>query len=417
MSVVPSPEQLAWQRLGVGVFFHFGLNTYFGKEWSNGTLPASAFDPVDFDARQWVSVAKTAGARYIILTAKHHDGFCLWPTKTTDYSVKSSPWRDGNGDVVREVADACAEAGIALGLYLSPWDRNAECYSDPAAYDDFYTAQLTELCTNYGQLVELWFDGAGSEGREYDWTRIMGVVHENQPGAMVFNMGDPTIRWVGNENGVASDPVEYVVDHTQMSNYTVVLNTFADALYLPPECDVSIRPGWFWHPDQEPKDVEHLLAIYYRSVGLGANLLLNLPPNRRGLIDDIDAQRVSAWAGELKAQFGSPIPAEIRQTSDHWIVRFHGDTTIDHLQLAEYLDDGQRVSAHEVYDGDELVCQGATIGVNRLHVFRARTVRELRVRVSGDRARLVSAIGFRAGRETEPRIPDGYVAPTDYPED
>jgi alpha-L-fucosidase len=403
--------------MGVGVFIHFGINSFFGKEWSDGTLPAEAFDPTELDARQWVAVAKEAGAEYLVLTAKHHDGFCLWPTSTTDYSVRSAPWRDGQGDVVAAVAEACAEAGLGLGLYLSPWDRNARCYDDPEAYNDFYVRQLTELCTQYGPLVELWFDGAGSEGYPYNWPRITEVIHRHQPGAMIFNMGAPTIRWVGNEDGLADDPVEYVVDHTQMSNYTVVLSTFAESLYLPPECDVSIRRGWFWRDDDAPKELEHLLGIYYRSVGLGANLLLNLPPNRLGLIDDADSKRVQEWAAELRARFADPIEGEVRQEAGRWLVRFPREVTIDHLQLAERLTHGQRVTAHRVWDGDELVCSAGTIGVNRLHVFPRRTVRELQLELTGQEAALDAVTTFRTGHETLPRIPEGYLAPTDYPED
>ncbi|TDD71646.1 alpha-L-fucosidase [Jiangella aurantiaca] len=403
--------------MGVGVFIHFGINTYFGKEWSNGSLPASAFDPTEFDARQWVSVAKDAGAQYLVLTAKHHDGFCLWPTSTTDYSVRSSPWRGGRGDVVAEVAEACGKAGLGLGLYVSPWDRNASCYGDPAAYNDFYVRQLTELCTRYGPLVELWFDGAGSEGYPYDWPRIADVIHRHQPGAMVFNMGAPTIRWVGNENGLAADPVEYVVDHTQMSNYTIVSSTFAEALYLPPECDVSIRRGWFWQQDDSPKDLEHLLGIYYRSVGMGANLLLNLPPNRLGLLDEADVKRVQEWARELDARFAEPIHGEIGRRDDEWLVRFPDEVTLDHLRLSEHLDDGQRVTGHRIWHSDDLICSAGTIGVNRLHVFPRRTVRELRVELTGPGAGLDAVTAYRTGHESPPRIPAGYVAPTDHPED
>ncbi len=290
--ISPTENQLAWQRLGLGVFAHFGVNTYFAKEWSDGSLPASSFNPVDFDADSLIRQVKSWGAKYFVLTAKHHDGFCLWPTQTTSYSVQSSPWREGTGDVVGEIAAACQRHGIGLGLYLSPWDRNSEHYSDEDAYNTFYLAQLLELCTQYGPLMELWFDGAGSEGRSYDWAAIASLIDEHQPDAMVFNMGRPTIRWVGNEDGLASDPVEYVVNHTKMSNYTVVTAEFSEALYLPPECDVSIRRGWFWRENDAPKSLEHLLGIYYRSVGLGAGLLLNVPPNDRGTFDPEDAARM-----------------------------------------------------------------------------------------------------------------------------
>lgn len=206
MTIAPTPQQLAWQLDGFGLFLHFGVNTFNGEEWSDGTLDPATFDPTGLDASQWARTARAAGAKYVVLTAKHHDGFCLWPTATTTYSVASSPWREGRGDVVAELAEACRGADLGLGLYLSPWDRNAHCYDDPAAYDDFYLRQLTELCTRYGPLYELWFDGAGSEGRTYDWDAIMAVVDQHQPDAMVFNMGRPTIRWAGNEDGLAEDP-------------------------------------------------------------------------------------------------------------------------------------------------------------------------------------------------------------------
>lgn len=231
---VPTPGQLHWQRTGMGVFFHFGLNTFHGLEWSDGTLDPATFDPDQLDADQWVRTAKRAGAGYVVLTAKHHDGFCLWPTATTDYSVRSAPWRGGRGDVVAEVAEACRHHDLGLGLYLSPWDRNAVCYPDPAAYDAFYLTQLEELCSNYGDLFELWFDGAGSQGRTYDWQRIAALVERRQPQAMVFNMGRPTIRWIGNEDGLAADPVVYVVSDTKLDNYTTVTVDLAERLYLPP---------------------------------------------------------------------------------------------------------------------------------------------------------------------------------------
>lgn len=417
MTLVPTPEQLRWQRWGLGVFFHFGLNTFHGKEWSDGSLPAASFDPTHLDARQWVEVARSAGARYVVLTAKHHDGFCLWPTGTTDYSVASSPWRGGRGDVVGDVAAACAEAGLGLGLYLSPWDRNAACYSDPAAYDAFYTRQLTELCTRYGPLVELWFDGAGSQGRTYDWAAIMDVVHIHQPGAMVFNMGDPTIRWVGNEDGYAEDPVEYVIDHTRMDNYTVVTTRFSEALYLPVECDVSLRRGWFWHPHEQPKELDHLLAIYYRSVGLGANLLLNVPPDRDGRIDAADAARIEEWAGELRRRFADPLPAMITEQGEELVLDFGGPVTIDHLALVEDLADGQRVTGHTVLDRDEVIASGQTVGSRRLHAFPERTVERLRLRLAGDAPRLAEAIGYATGVAEIPPLPEDYRAPTTAPLD
>ena len=217
------------------------------------------------------------------------------------------------------------------------------------AYSRFYRSQLTELCTRYGELAELWFDGAGSEGYAYDWPAIMDVVHTHQPRAMVFNMGSPTIRWVGNEDGLAAEPVDYVVSRTQFSNYTVVASDLTEALYLPPECDVSVRRGWFWAEHDEPKTVDHLLAIYYRSVGLGANLLLNVPPDRAGRIDPADAAVVREFGAEVDRRFGAPVPARLdHEAAGPVIADLPADTSFDHLWLEEDLTSGQRIRQHRV---------------------------------------------------------------------
>ncbi|MBZ2198098.1 alpha-L-fucosidase [Occultella gossypii] len=418
---VPTPAQLRWQEAGLGVFWHFGINTFNDREWSDGTLDPATFDPGELDADQWVRTALDAGARYAVLTAKHHDGFCLWPSATTDYSVASSPWRGGHGDVVAEVAAACRRHGLALGLYLSPWDRNAPCYDDAEAYDDLYLTQLRELCTNYGELFELWFDGAGSAGRSYDWDRVTALIDELQPGAMVFNMGRPTIRWIGNEDGLAADPVEYVVEATHADNYTEGTADLAEALYLPPECDVSIRPGWFHHDAESPKSVDHLLAITYRSIGLGAGLLLNLPPDARGRIPDQDVARVRAWRAEWDRRFADPIPATLTASGNEVRARFEHPVTIDHLVLREDLTAGQRVRGHEVHtpDGVVLVAAG-TLGVRRVHVFEPVRVHELLVRVAADdgasaAGHVTSVTGYDTGGAGVPYLPADYRAPTTPP--
>ncbi|WP_245708891.1 alpha-L-fucosidase [Ruania alba] len=416
----PTDAQLAWQQFELGMFFHVGVNTFAGKEWSDGTLPAASFAPTDLDANQWVRTAAEAGARYVVLTAKHHDGFCLWPTATTDYSVASSPWRGGEGDLVAEVAAACRAEGIGLGLYLSPWDRHAPEYPDPEAYDALYLAQLRELCTHYGELVELWFDGAGSAGRAYDWESIMAVVAELQPGAMVFNMGTPTIRWIGNEDGLAADPVRYAVDSASLDNYTDAVIELGEARYVPPEADVSIRQGWFWAAEDGPKSVDHLLAIYYRSVGMGANLLLNVPPDTRGLIDAADVARLRQWRAELDRRFGSPVPGELAQISDGvWEVVFEAPITFDHLDLAEHLTGGQRIETHRVIAvGGEtegtLLAEGQTIGHRRIHAHPEVTADRLRVELTGDGARLAGACVHQAGTHEVPEV--AYLASTEEPE-
>lgn len=467
--LVPTAGQLAWQQTGLGVFFHFGLNTFHGVEWSDGTLDPATFAPDRLDAGQWVRTAKQAGAGYVVLTAKHHDGFCLWPTETTDYSVRSAPWRGGRGDVVGEVADACRRQDVGLGLYLSPWDRNAPCYPDPAAYDEFYLTQLEEVCTNYGDIFELWFDGAGSQGRTYDWERIAALIDRTQPRAMVFNMGRPTIRWIGNEDGLATDPVRYVVDSTKLDNYTTVTVDLADQHYLPPECDVSVRKGWFHHPEEQPKTLEHLLAIYYRSIGLGANLLLNLPPDRHGLIPDADVARVAEWRAELDRRFAQPVHGRITTDPDHAgtgdtgsssgsagsatspssmpssppgdgpvfdgrsdpeqvgaaggdvRVDFGGPVEMDHLMLCEDLSGGQQVEHHQIFaDDGGLLAEGGTIGTRRIHVCGPVRTPKLRIRLRGagdilDASCLTAVTGYRTGSNTRPQLPTDYRAPTEAP--
>ncbi|WP_406335198.1 alpha-L-fucosidase [Streptomyces sp. NBC_00203] len=399
MTIAPTPQQLAWQQDGFGLFLHFGVNTFNGEEWSDGTLDPATFDPTGLDASQWAQTARAAGAKYVVLTAKHHDGFCLWPTATTTYSVASSPWREGRGDVVAELAEACRGAGLGLGLYLSPWDRNAGCYDDPAAYDDFYLRQLTELCTRYGPLYELWFDGAGSEGRTYDWDAITAVVDRHQPDAMVFNMGRPTIRWVGNEDGLADDPCRYVTESTGISVYDDGREALDTARYLPPECDVPIRANWFWQPDDLDtlKSRDQLLDIWYRSVGLGAGLLLNVPPDRRGLIDLADRDRLLDFTGELTRRLAEPRTCVLSVVDGGDVLaRFPEPVRIDHLELREDLTACQRVSHHEVLADGEPLLSGHTVGVRRVHAFEPRTVRELRIRLTGDGATLTEAKGYAA---------------------
>ena len=413
MTPRPTPGQLAWQRAGFGLFFHFGINTFNDVEWSDGTLHPDTFQPSDYDIHQWVETAASAGARYAVLTAKHHDGFCLWPTATTAYSVASSSWRNGRGDVVRDFTEACRAAGLGAGLYLSPWDRNAACYSDPAAYDDFYANQLTELFTRYGDLFELWFDGAGSEGRSYDWDRFMDIVKRHQPEAMVFNLGRPTIRWIGNEDGLASDPCTYATRATTRSIYASGDDALTEEVYLPPECDVPIRANWFWQPDDLAtlKSRVHLLAIWYRSVGMGAGLLLNVPPDRRGQLDPADCERLMATSNELQRRFGTPLPATLRSCPGGTRLTWEREVTIDHLDLAEDLVDGQLIGRHEVLLGDRVVASGESVGVRRVHTFPAVTTRELVVR--HDRGRLERADGHRTGHEAPPTLepePSGQSA-------
>ena len=408
----PTPAQLIWQReRAFALFCHFGINTFYAREWSDGSLNPRAFNPSALDCRQWVAVAKDAGAAHIILTAKHHDGFCLWPTATTDYSVQFSPWRDGQGDVVRELAEACRDAGLGLGLYLSPWDRHDPDWEhQPERYDARYIKQLTELCTNYGPLVELWFDGAGSEQHPYAWDDIMAVVQALQPEAMVFNMGDPTIRWVGNEDGLASDPCWYAVNAVEKSIYDeAAVGLGGGERYLPPECDVPIRRHWFWHPDDlhTLKSVEHLQAIWYRSIGLGANLLLNVPPDRRGLIDDHDAVRLREFSTTMRERFAHPFPGSLTHHGTRVHVDFGKMVTFDHLILRESLEQGQGIGHHRVLDGRSgrvIVDDAFTIGSQRVHALPGITTDRLVVEIDDASGRLDAVDAHLTGIERAPEL-------------
>ncbi|MCQ6561345.1 alpha-L-fucosidase [Paenibacillus mendelii] len=386
----PSVQQMAWQDLEFGMFSHFGMNTFCDQEWGEGNDSPALFNPVQLDARQWVRTAKQAGCKYLIFTAKHHDGFCLWPTATTDYSVKSSPWKDGKGDVVREVADACREEGLLLGLYLSPWDRHEPCYPDKDAYDDFYAAQLTELLTQYGPLVEVWFDGAGSEGREYDWPRIIGLVKQYQPDAMVFNMGSPTIRWVGNEDGVAPYPCWNTAETARESMYTEEKVSWIEGTpaWVPAECDVPIRSRhWFWHPNDESSlhSLEHLLDLYYRSVGHGATLLLNVAPDDRGLLPDVDVWRIIELGDEIRRRFGAPITSTAGEGKEVTL-ELDQNQPVDHVILMEDIAHGERVREYvlEACCGNEWVelVSGSAIGHKKIDRFETVHTSLLRVRAT-----------------------------------
>jgi alpha-L-fucosidase len=312
---IPTPSQLAWQRDELALFLHFGVNTFTDREWGDGREDPAIFNPASLDARQWARSARAAGFRAMILTAKHHDGFCLWSTKTTTHSVASSSWREGRGDVVREFVDACRAEGLTPGLYLSPWDRHEPRYGDSPAYNDFYCDQLTELLTRYGRIHEVWFDGANGEGpngkkQTYDWPRVWGLVRKLQPDAVMFSDAGPDLRWIGNERGIAGDPnwstvVPEVVPVPGVSGRDVIaMLQHGDPngrVWRPGESDVSIRPGWFYHTadDARVKSIHDLVALYFSSVGRNSKLLLNVPPTRAGLLHDVDVSRLAGMRAAL----------------------------------------------------------------------------------------------------------------------
>ncbi len=320
---VPSARQLKWHDRRQYGFIHFSINTFTDKEWGFGDEDPKLFNPTDFDADQIVAAAKAGALTGLILTAKHHDGFCLWPTMLTEHCIRNSPYKGGKGDIVGEMAAACARGGIDFGVYLSPWDRNRADYGTPA-YITYYRAQLTELCTRYGKLFEVWFDGAnGGDGyyggaretrkidapRYYDWPSIVALVHSLQPDACTFDPLGADIRWVGNEDGHAGDPCWPTMPnhpYVQSEGYTGVRGA---PLWWPAETDVSIRPGWFYHADEDVqvKTPQKLMEMYDRSVGNGTTLLLNLPPDRRGRIPDRDVASLTAFGDAIRATFATDL--------------------------------------------------------------------------------------------------------------
>lgn len=330
---IPTPAQLAWQRDELALFLHFGVNTFTDREWGDGTEDPAVFRPERFDARLWASTARQAGFRSLIITAKHHDGFCLWPTAQTRHSVAASAWRDGQGDVVHEVALACRAEGLGLGVYLSPWDRHEPSYGDSSRYMDFYIAQLEELLTRYGPIVEVWFDGANAEGptgkrQVYDWARIQATVRRLQPGAVMFSDAGPDVRWIGNERGVAGETCWSTIDPTAVpyAGYdapdvgaTLQRGHPDGSVWRPGETDVSIRPGWFWHPAEDAKvrSADDVLSLYFTSVGRNSKLLLNVPPTRDGLLHQTDTTRLLEFGRTKEELFAKDLArgARVRASS------------------------------------------------------------------------------------------------------
>ncbi len=386
------------------MFVHLGINTFTDREWGDGTEDPALFDPAGLDARQWARVAREAGFGTLVLTAKHHDGFCLWPTATTRHSVAASPWRDGAGDVVREAAQACAAEGVRFGVYCSPWDRNAPAYGSGRAYDDLWLAQLTELLTGYGPIAQVWFDGAVGEterGRQvYDWERVFTTVRALQPDAVIFSDAGPDVRWVGNEDGVAGTTTWSTIDPTSVPTpgrhdpWTLDALRHGDpdgSVWRPAETDVSIRPGWFWHPDEQPRDAADLFELYLTSVGRGSKLLLNVPPTRDGLLDDADVAALRDAAAHRRAVLGTDLLADATATTDDdggLVLTPATPVRADLLGLAEDITEGQHVAAWRAQadHGDGVwrpLASGTTIGHRRLvrvpptHVDRLRLVVDL----------------------------------------
>lgn len=422
MSPAPNERQAEWFRREKSIFFHFGMNTFSDREWGDGTENPSEFNPTSLDCRQWVKTIKDAGFRAAIITAKHHDGFCLWPSKFTEHSVKNSPYKNGNGDIVREFTDACAEFGIKAGIYLSPWDRHEKTWGTPD-YDDFYTGQLTELLTNYGKIWEVWWDGAGSTEADYNWERWALTVRKLQPDAVIFGSlgAEPFVesRWVGNEKGFAGDPCwSSIKSESLITETTSELNRGAldGNRFIPAEADVSIRPGWFYHSAQDGKvrDVKNLLKLWFHSCGRNVGLLLNLPPDKRGLVHENDADSllkfnevlekflssdltdkatatadslrdVSCSAGKILTQDENEFYAAAEGcTTPEITVELDGEKEINAFNLQEVFELGHRVTDYEVsalIDGKwKTIYSGECIGYRSAKYFP--TVKTAKVKIS-----------------------------------
>jgi len=399
----PSPQQVEWQDLEFGVLIHFGTNTFLDREWGDGTASPQVFNPTQLDAMQWLRAAKAAGAKYVVLVAKHHDGFCLWPTSQTMYSVKSSPWENGNGDVVKRVSDAAHKLGLRFGIYLSPWDRHEPRYKNPAEYDDYYAAELDELTSNYGDLVEFWLDGAGSEGHVYDFPRIIDTLRIKQPNTLVFadaalfEYGD--IRWAGNEDGKI--PYE---------NWNV-LDRHGYLRWRPVEADTPLHKGhWFWHPNDEGtlKSLDELIATYEQTVGRGGQLMLGLAPDRRGLLPDADVKRLEEFGAAIRKRYSGNLVAKERIPDGAGAAAFDGDPDtfwsappgsrhailevdfrkpqkFDRALTMEWLNDGQHIEHYriEVWAGGKwkTIVEGHAIGHKRIDGFQPVTASRVRLNI------------------------------------
>lgn len=419
-------------------FLHFTVNTFTDREWGEGDEDEKVFNPTDFDADQIVLAAKEAGMAGLILTAKHHDGFCLWPSQYTEHSVKNSPWKDGKGDVVKEMSSACRRHGLKFGVYLSPWDRNHKDYARPE-YIVYYRNQLRELLSNYGDIFTVWFDGANGgtgfyggarEKRQidnrvyYDWDNTWKIVRQLMPNAVMFSDGGPDFRWVGNESGIAGDPCWATVDSAGRypGGRSEGLNTGERTgnAWMPAECDVSIRPGWFYHAaeDARVKTPKQLLDIYYKSVGRGADLNLNLPPDRRGRINDHDIQSLRGFHRILAATFAADLARQARFSASntrgnseqfapenlaggkpdrYWstddsvttpelVMEFPTPVTFNVVSLAEYLPLGQRIDAFALDAWKEgqwtEFAHGTSIGHKRLIRGEPVTTPKVRLRIT-----------------------------------
>lgn len=413
-SIVPNRRQLIIQDMKYYAFVHYGMNTFTNREWGDGKESESIFNPKKQNTDQWCEAIAAAGMKGVILTCKHHDGFCLWPTKTTEHSIKNSPYKNGKGDVVREVSESCKKYGLKFGVYLSPWDRNAECYGTPA-YNDFYIAQLTELLTNYGDIFMLWMDGAcgaASDGKpvqKYDFERIWNTAVELQPDIVLSDCA-PDVRWIGNESGKTRESEWNVVPKFEFGEQNFqasddmkdfqkrcrdvmlpdmgsreFLANFDEFIWYPAEVDVSIRLGWFYHPLQRftLKSLNHLMKIYYNSAGNNALMLLNIPPNKNGLLAKSDVRRLRQMGKWLKKEdelLISDVKTEKSEDGFEINLKFPKQS-VDRVRLSEDTTKSQRVERFSIYADGKKLFGGTIIGFSKIAVFEPTVTDNLTIKI------------------------------------
>ena len=413
---VPTKEHLVWHEKEFYLFIHFGPNTFTDKEWGDGKEDPTVFAPTELDCNQWVRIAKLAGAKGIILTAKHHDGFSLWPSKYSTHTVRESKWLEGKGDVVKMLSDACKKGGIEMGVYISPWDRNHPDYGTPK-YNDIYIATMKELLTGYGKFFELWWDGANGEGpngkkQEYTFRRFEDSAFKYQPQLMIFSDIGPSIRWCGNERGIIGntnwnllDTAGFYRGYGGPPEDTLNQGNVNGKLWIPAEADVSIRPGWFYHPkeDNKVKSASTLFNLFLKSVGNGGNLLLNVPPDRRGLFNEADSASLVGFAALRKKAFETNVFAgltPITKTNAAGLVTltytFKKPTKLNAVVLQELIEHGQRVKSFTIEAKEEnafgktdnfvKIFDGTTIGRKKIATFNPITTTSIKISITDAKA-------------------------------
>ncbi len=346
----PAPRQLEYQDWEFGIFIHFGIRTFFEghKDFDGITMPAEKFNPAELDCEQWARTAVRAGAKFMVFTAKHHDGFANWPSKFTGYSVAKSSWRDGKGDVVKEYVDACRKHNLKVGIYYSPADVGCPFYEEPEKYDRYFISQLSELLDGrYGDIDLLWLDGCGSQGHNYNWKAITATIRRMQPGILIHNLGEPDYRWCGNEEGIGPVPVWNTVDESDRERLKEISWKIKD--WLPVECPCRIREkNWFYSDNDLDtlKTVDELLGIYYYSIGRGCNLLLNVAPDRRGGFPEPDTEILAEFGHEIRTRFASPVAdfSKVVKTGENeWTFKFDKRTCANHILIMEELTEGESI--------------------------------------------------------------------------